>query len=230
MIDNDESKRFQLHLSCLLSFALCCSTFNFEESQLEPFDYSFIFQWISIPTINQVTFQFIIKLSDFTSLTLGPVIKFNQVKESMNQSMTNSTQLNFKNQVKIKLQVKFESTLVIVKRLNMVKLLTVHCSASHERRVLTPNSRSYWFYLIRDHGSDWTSNTNHTEQVETSTGSSSTMPRVLLNCNYSVKLHNLFSSFTFTSLSKSTQAQLLIHSLTHSSTHSNLQTNLKPTS
>ena len=137
----------------------------------------FIFQWISIPTINQVTFQFIIKLSDFTSLTkltLGPVIKFNQVKESMNQSMTNSTQLNFKNQVKIKLQVKFELTLVIVKRLNMVKLLTVHCSASHERRVLTPNSRSYWFYLIRDHGSDWTSNTNHTEQVETSTGSSST--------------------------------------------------------
>lgn len=95
-----------------------------------------------------------IKWLHYTSLTLGPVIKFNQVKESMNQSMTNSTQLNFKNQVKIKLQVKFELTLVIVKRLNMVKLLTVHCSASHERRVLTPNSRSCWFYLIRDHGSD----------------------------------------------------------------------------
>lgn len=101
--------RLQLHLSCLLSFAFCCSTFNFEESQLEPFDYSFIFQWISIPTINQVTFHV---LSDFTSrtkLTLGPVIKFNQVNESMNQSMTNSTQLNFKNQVKIKLQVKLQA-------------------------------------------------------------------------------------------------------------------------
>ena len=202
-----------------------------QQSQLEPLISLFIFQWISIPTTNQVTFHVShYQVTSLTKLTLGPVIKFNQVKESMNQSMTNSTQLNFKNQVKIKLQVKFELTLVIVKRLNMVKLLTVHCSASHERRVLTPNSRSYWFYLIRDHGSDWTSNTNHTEQVETSTGSSSTMPRVLLNCNYSVKLQNLFSSFTFTSLSKSTQAQLLIHSLTHSSTHSNLQTNLKPTS
>ena len=53
-----------------------------------------------------------INLSDFTSLTkltLGPVIKFNQVNESMNQSMTNSTQLNFKNQVKIKLQVKLQA-------------------------------------------------------------------------------------------------------------------------
>lgn len=47
--------------------------------------------------------------SDFNTLTLGPVIKFNQVKESMNQSMTNSTQLNFKNQVKIKLQVKLQA-------------------------------------------------------------------------------------------------------------------------
>lgn len=222
----DESKRLQLHLSCLLSFAFCCSTLK-NHSLNHWFHYSFFNEYQYQPQTKSLSSSL---SSDFNTLTLGPVIKFNQVKESMNQSMTNSTQLNFKNQVKIKLQVKFELTLVIVKRLNMVKLLTVHCSASHERRVLTPNSRSHWFYLIRDHGSDWTSNTNHTEQVETSTGSSSTMPRVLLNCNYSVKLQNLFSSFTFTSLSKSTQAQLLIHSLTHSSTHSNLQTNLKPTS
>lgn len=221
----DESKRLQLHLSCLLSFAFCCSTVT-----ARTIDFIIHFS-MNINTNHKPShFPVHYQVTSLTKLTLGPVIKFNQVKESMNQSMTNSTQLNFKNQVKIKLQVKFELTLVIVKRLNMVKLLTVHCSASHERRVLTPNSRSYWFYLIRDHGSDWTSNTNHTEQVETSTGSSSTMPRVLLNCNYSVKLQNLFSSFTFTSLSKSTQAQLLIHSLTHSSTHSNLQTNLKPTS
>ena len=79
-----------------------------QQSQLEPL-ISFIFQWISIPTTNQVTFQFIIKLSDFNTLTLGPVIKFNQFNESMNQSMTNSTQLNFKNQVKIKLQVKLQA-------------------------------------------------------------------------------------------------------------------------
>lgn len=134
--------KFQLHLSCLLSFALCCSTLK-NHSQ----NHSIIHFSMNINTNHKPShFPCITLSSDFislTKLTLGPVIKFNQVKESMNQSMTNSTQLNFKNQVKIKLQVKFELTLVIVKRLNMVKLLTVHCSASHERRVLTPNSRSY---------------------------------------------------------------------------------------
>ena len=69
----------------------------------------FIFQWISIPTTNQVTFYVLSDFTSLTKLTLGPVIKFNQVNESMNQSMTNSTQLNFKNQVKIKLQVKLQA-------------------------------------------------------------------------------------------------------------------------
>lgn len=81
-----------------------------QQSQLEPLISLFIFQWISIPTTNQVTFHVShYQVTSLTKLTLGPVIKFNQVKESMNQSMTNSTQLNFKNQVKIKLQVKLQA-------------------------------------------------------------------------------------------------------------------------
>lgn len=134
------NRREQISTSFILLAFIRIVLFNFEESQLKPFDYSFFNEYQYQPQTKSLSSSL---SSDFTSLTLGPVIKFNQVNESMNQSMTNSTQLNFKNQVKIKLQVKFELTLVIVKRLNMVKLLTVHCSASHERRVLTPNSRSY---------------------------------------------------------------------------------------
>lgn len=105
MIDNDESKRLQLHLSCLLSFALCCSTFNKNHS----LKHSIIHFSMNINTNHKPSHFPCIKWLHFTSLTLGPVIKFNQVKESMNQSMTNSTQLNFKNQVKIKLQVKLQA-------------------------------------------------------------------------------------------------------------------------
>ena len=136
MIDEQTSTSF-----ILLAF-IRIVLFNFEESQLESL-ISFFNEYQYQPQTKSLSSSLSSDFTSLTKLTLGPVIKFNQVKESMNQSMTNSTQLNFKNQVKIKLQVKFELTLVIVKRLNMVKLLTVHCSASHERRVLTPNSRSY---------------------------------------------------------------------------------------
>ena len=100
----DESKRLQLHLSCLLSFALCCSTVT-----ARTIDFIIHFS-MNINTNHKPShFPVHYQVTSLTKLTLGPVIKFNQVKESMNQSMTNSTQLNFKNQVKIKLQVKLQA-------------------------------------------------------------------------------------------------------------------------
>ena len=100
MIDEQTSTSF-----ILLAF-IRIVLFNFQqESQLEPL-ISFFNEYQYQPQTKSLSSSL---SSDFTSLTLGPVIKFNQVKESMNQSMTNSTQLNFKNQVKIKLQVKLQA-------------------------------------------------------------------------------------------------------------------------
>ena len=101
--------RLQLHLSCLLSFALCCSTFNKNHSQNHSIIHSFFNEYQYQPQTKSLSSSLSSDFTSLTKLTLGPVIKFNQVKESMNQSMTNSTQLNFKNQVKIKLQVKLQA-------------------------------------------------------------------------------------------------------------------------